>query len=260
MSKYSFVFRLAIQQVFEYRFDFFASMFKYALMVLMMSFIWLAVGKATSESVMSTSETVQYFFWGAVLYSLSNFHTNYIEEDIRYGHLTKYLLKPISPFWNYFFFELAAASLETIIKTAIFVPLLFILGFEISITSTTVSLLILYLPLIFFFSFNLFSLISSLAFWIQEAYALRWAFTIIIRFLAGLLVPLAFFPQLWQDISKFLPFQHLAYTPIMIINNQLSVSQSLQGLSILIFWTVVLYVLRKFVWWKGQKEYQGTGI
>ncbi len=152
VAKYTLVFKLAAQNVFQYRFDFILHTLKYAMMVLMMALVWLAVGRE-APLALSQNQTVTYFFLSAILYSLSNFHTIYIEDDIRVGGLTKYLVKPISPFLYYFVFEAAPATIETILKWVTMAPLLFLLGYPLQLTWWQCAWLAVFAPLIFSFAF-----------------------------------------------------------------------------------------------------------
>ena len=260
MIKYLVVFKLAAQDVLEYKLDFFLSMTKYALMILMMSFVWGAVEKEGNLGIFTQSENVRYFFFAAILYSVSNFHPWYVEEDIKFGFLSKYLVKPISPNLYYIFYELARTCIETIVKFGIFVPLLYILKLQFSTSLTNILLFFLFFPFIFLFSFQALTIVSTLSFWITEAYAIRWGVTIIFRFLAGLLVPMVYFPLFFQKISFWLPFQHLAFTPIQIVQGKVSIQYSLIGLIVLISWTIVISIMKKILWQKGIHEYEGTGI
>ncbi len=247
-----------MQDVFEYRVDFAIHVFKYAMMVLMMAIVWLAVQRE-GRAVMSEQETVSYFVFAAILYSLSNFHTWYIEDDIRLGTLSKYLLKPISAFRHYFSFESAIAVLETILKFAVMTPIILLFDLAPNIQLTNFLLFCLYLPIIFIFSFTLFNLINYLSFWISESYAIRWALMILFRFLEGLLVPLLFFPAWYQKLSWFLPFQHLAYTPIRLLQGNMSWQQGVWGIGTIIFWLLIINFFRQKVWNLGTKSYEAQG-
>ena len=102
MKKYVLVARLAIQDVFEYKFDFLLQSSKYAIMVLLMMLVWQAVERNGSPGFLTQQEIVSYFVLSAMIYTLSNFHPWYIEEDVRMGYLAKYLVKPVSPTLYYF--------------------------------------------------------------------------------------------------------------------------------------------------------------
>lgn len=259
MFKYWLVYKIGILDILEYKFDFVLNTAKYSLMLIVLAFVWLAANQ-NGATGLSPNQTFSYFFWAAVLYSLSNFHTYYIEDDIRLGTLGKYLLKPISPFLYYLSHQLAKASMETSFKFIVLVPLLSVLGFQWQLDLSRYFLLLAFLPLIFLFSFNVLSSISSLSFWLTEAWALRWSATILIRFLAGILVPISFLPTWFQTWSWWLPFQHLAYTPIQLILGNMAITSAVHGWLILAGWTLATFWLRHIIWVKGLSNYENIGI
>lgn len=254
------MFRLSILDIFEYRFDFLMHTAKYAFMVLMMSLVWLAVQNAQGLPTTTPQDIIVYFVLAAILYSLSNFHTFYIEEDIKLGYLSKFLIRPVSFFYYYLVYQLGHAVTETALKLLVLGVALGLFGLSFPLTATTVGLFLLFIPVIYWCSFNILSIISLLTFWLTEAWALRWGFTIIFRFLSGMLVPISFFPVFWQQISYYLPFQHLAYTPIQILQNKVALGAGLHAFAVLLIWAVVLHLTREWIWQRGLKSYEGTGI
>ncbi len=260
MQKYWLVFFSSFQDVLTYRADLFLSTFKYAGMVLMMTFVWLAVESSNPGSTFSQSETITYFVFSAMLYSLSNMHPWYIEDDIRLGHLTKYLVKPISPLGYYVSFETAKVVVETLMKVVILLPALILLNAWTPPSLQHILLATVFAPLIFLFSFTFLSLISIFTFWFTEIYSLRWALTSTNRFLAGTLIPISFFPEAFQNVSFYLPFQHLAFTPIRLLQGEMTVPVGLQSLGILAVWLIVFTLLRSFIWRQGLRHFEGTGL
>lgn len=259
MKPYLLVLKLQLADIAEYRLDFFIHVVKYAVMVLLMSLVWLAVDSEGGLGLDRT-QTIRYFVFAAVLYSLSNFHTWYIEEDIKLGGLSKYLLKPIEPHNYYLSMETANALIELALKAVVMLPILILLGFSFSVGLPTIGLFLLFLPVIFLFSFNLLVSISYLAFWLTDVFAIRWSLLIVFRFLSGLLVPISFFPLVWQQLFWYLPFQHLAFTPIQLLQEEYDSATAATGLLILVAWTVVIILLRRFIWIRGLSQYEGTGI
>jgi ABC-2 type transport system permease protein len=70
----------------------------------------------------------------------------------------------------------------------------------------------------------------------------------LIELLSGLLIPMAFFPEKIQKILAWLPFEHIAYTPLQIYLGKLDHSHALRALATEWFWVVVLLVLAH-LWW-----------
>lgn len=260
IGKYWLVFKVSWQETLEYQFNFYLSTFKYALMIIITGFVWVAVAAQTNSAGANPQAVLQYFWVVTLLYSLSNHHTDYIDYDILYGHITKYVLKPISAFGHYYSYQLATSSLETIAKLVVMPIVAWWLGWGFGFNWQQLAWFVLYMPIIFTFSFTQFAIMSGSSFWIEESNALRWTFTIIFRFLAGTLVPLYFFPLWWQNISWWLPWQHLAYTPIQTLLGQLSFGQAAQGWLILLGWTGVITLLRRWQWHQGLHHFEGIGI
>jgi ABC-2 type transport system permease protein len=258
--KYWLVFKLAAAGIFEYRFDFVASTFKYSFMVLMIALVWVAISRENPDLPLTTEETIRYYFFSAIIYNFSNFHTSYIEEDIKLGTLTKFLLKPISAYTNYIVFELAKTVISTTLKLVTMIPVLWMMGLGFGVSLPHLVLATIFMPFVYVFSYSFFTLISGLTFWITEAHAIRWSLTIAIRFLSGIMIPINFLSPTVQQIFYWLPFQHLAYTPILLIQAKLSISQGLQSLAILATWLIIFNLVRYWQWQAGYKQYEGTGI
>jgi ABC-2 type transport system permease protein len=260
MGKYWLVFKLSVQDIFQYRLDFLIHSAKYASMVLLMTIVWLAVQEESGKQLMTRTDTISYFAFAAILYSLSSFHTWYIEEDIKLGGLTKYLVKPIQPFLYYFTHEGANAVCETLLKAIIMIPILGLMGLLPLVDGLRLFIFMLFLPLAFIYSFHQFFVISICAFCLQEIHAVRWSLMIVFRFLAGILVPLTFFPQVVQRIIIWLPFPHLAFTPIQLLRGNIPINQGINGLLILMAWTILMRCVGVYFWNKGTHSYESTGI
>lgn len=259
MSKYWLVFKISVLDVFQYRFDFLMTNLKYALSILLMTFVWIAVSQNSTQITQTIQELAAYFLAGTFIYSLSNFHTNQIEDDIRLGGLNKYLVKPLSPFWFYLINQSGVVILEMIFKVILFSPLLWWLRTEFT-SGWQFGLFLLFLPSIYLFAYFLLTSISQMCFWIQEAYSLRWAVTITSRFLAGFFAPLYFFPEWFQQLSPFLPFQYLAFFPIQLIVGKIPFFQGVMGLGVLWFWIIIWGWLNRWQWHQGIIKFEGAGI
>lgn len=268
LTIYRRVFVIAIQDVLSYRIDFALHTLKYALMILMMGVIWSSIAAQSTGTIQeSPTQVLQYFVWTAVLYTLSNFHTNYIEDDIRTGILALRLLKPFKPFLYYFSFEAGQVATESMVKSIVMIPLALFIGVQISGSFgaalpplSSLLLVATYIPVIFTFCFAQFSIISGLGFWIIRASAVRWAFSIVFRLLSGALVPISFFPGVFQNIFQWLPWQHLVFTPVQILQSQISLRNAVQSLAVLLIWTVIAHGIRWALWNTGYRRFESVGI
>jgi ABC-2 type transport system permease protein len=260
IKKYYLVCKLSFEDIFEYRLDFSIKVLKYTMMIILMSLVWIAVAKESQQNTFTSQEIITYFVFASVLYSLSNFHPYYVEDDIRLGGLTKYLMKPIQPFWYYFFYEATNSFFEVAVRLIVMIPGLWLLGFRVSTSIQQVGLVALFLPIAFLFSFCFLTTISAMAFWFQDVFAIRWSVTIASRFASGILVPIIFMPEWFQKISFYFPFEHLAFTPIQILQNKVSFQYGVESLCILSLWAIAILIFQQILWRKGILQYEGNGI
>jgi ABC-2 type transport system permease protein len=67
--------------------------------------------------------------------------------------------------------------------------------------------------------------------------------------LSGLLIPMAFFPDKARTVLAWLPFEHIAYTPLQIYLGKLDRAAAFRALGIQWFWVIALLLLAH-VWWE----------
>jgi ABC-2 type transport system permease protein len=233
--------------------------FRYALNILLISCVWLAAS-AESHSAIDTHQIISYYFLAAILYSLSNFHTDYVEEDIRLGYISKFLVKPIDPFWYYCIFQGSTALLETLLKLVVMVPLLWIIGLHVDFSLTHVTLFAISLPFIFFTMFSIYFAISGTAFWFHSVESIRMSVLFSFRFLSGMFVPLFFLPAWFLQISQWLPFASVAYAPIQLLQGNLTTQQTFVFFTNLLCWGALFFCVQKYIWRKATRNYESTGI
>jgi ABC-2 type transport system permease protein len=259
LQKYYRVFLVCVQDAFNYRSELITRAFRYALNIILISYVWLAAA-AESHSTINANQIISYYFFTAMLYSLSNFHTDYVEEDIRLGYISKFLVKPIAPFWYYCIYQGSTALLETILKVAIMFPLMWLLGLNLALSWMNLILFFLSLPLIFFCMFSLYFAISGTAFWFQAVDSIRMSIMFCFRFLSGIFVPLFFLPAWFLQVSQWLPFASVAYFPVQLLQGNLSSQQVAIFFLNLGSWATVFFFLQTIVWKKATHSYESTGI
>jgi ABC-type uncharacterized transport system permease subunit len=150
VNKYWLTLKIAFQDLLEYRFDLFMRTFRYTASIILLVFLWLAVAKESTFTFLDPRKIVTYYLFSAIIYGLSNFHTLQVEEDIRLGYISKYLVKPISPYGTYFLSLFTQAAAEVVIKLALLIPIALFLGYHFAISPLELLLCVLMLFLIFF--------------------------------------------------------------------------------------------------------------
>ena len=211
----------------------------------------------------SLSQMIWYFAGTSFIWYLTfNFADHNISDGILSGDISVLLLKPVSVMKV----ELAEAlALRTTGLFFEFIPSLILYSLIYFPDFLSIfSLLRFLLVIVFAFSINflLNFLIGISAFVIKSNFSLQSLKTAVVGLLAGAYFPIDFFPDFIQNIINYLPFQYIFYVPIQVFLNK-SPTNSLEGfmkiILIMLFWTILLYILCKVLWSKAVKRFCAAG-
>ena len=235
-------------------------------MAYMANFIFFLIGEIFKCFVM-------YFIWKAVFNSSQNqnfmgftmedmtvyvfisFLTGYLSfsdgafalgEEIVDGSVSMRMIKPCSFDMCFLFQELGN---KVINYSIMFVPI--VLGVEIyrfvitgavqfNILSFVLFFVSLQLAYLINFYFNV--CYGFLAFFLKNLWGTNLIKDVIVGFLSGSTIPLAFMPDVLQTVLTYLPFASLSYTPVMIY-------MLLQAL-----WVAVFVLVSKLIWHFAMKH------
>lgn len=102
-------------------------------------------------------------------------------------------------------------------------------------------------------------LIGFLTFWMESIFGYRDLILHIGTIFSGSILPMDFFPEIFQTISFYLPFRYMIYDPISIILYQLQINQIIMILVRQLLCIICLYVITKDLWLIGIKKYEAQG-
>lgn len=257
MKKYFLIFKFAILDALEYRVDLFIHVIKYALFTSLTALIWISVSEYSTFSPMSADQLIIYYLIASITYSFSNYHTAYIENDIRTGHVSLFFVKPISPFFYYFSFQMGINLLEAVLRTIILGLLAYLFLPALNFSSINIIYFMLSLLIVYIFTFTSYFCFSLLAFWLQYVDSIRMSYLFISRLFSGILVPVTFFSVSLQEKLRFLPFPYLTHAPIEIIQGK---SNIYSLIAVLFSWILIVILVYKLLWNKALKSYESIGI
>ena len=175
-----------------------------------------------------------------------------VGEEVRDGTIAMRLLKPVSYNATFLFQELGNKLLT---EAVLLVPLLIVL--EIVRTALTGSvqfnplcLLLYLLSCVLGYLINFFFIIcfGFVAFIIKYLWGANMMKNVIVDFLSGATVPLAFLPPALEKVFLMLPFASLGYTPVMIYMNMYGGAELLYFLGLQVFWAAAFWGLSKLLW------------
>lgn len=180
---------------------------------------------------------------------------------IQEGTLSGELIRPVHPLLtNALMNTLAFKALTTLVLIPIWIILSLL--FKPVFDPVTSANLLLTLPAViigFVVSFLITSTITCLAFWTQRVWGLYRLYGIPVALFSGQFVPLQLMPKVIQDIADYSPFPLFKYFPTQLILGRLSPDEIIRGYFVGFVWILLSYLLFRFVWKRGLKQFSAVG-
>lgn len=254
--------RAGLQSAFAYRANFIFFLLGEIMQCFIMYFVWKAVFLNTQDS-----SFMGFTMENMIVYLFITFLTGYLTysdgsyavgEEIRDGNIAMRMLKPCSFDMSFLFQEFG----NKIISLAImFVPI--VLGIEIyrfcicgqiMFNAAHFAFYLLSLVLAYLISFYFNVCYGFLAFFLKNLWGTNILKEVVVNFLSGATIPLAFMPKALAAVLNFLPFASLSYTPVMIYMGMYSPKDILYSILLQLFWLAVFIFASKLIWRGAMKR------
>lgn len=228
--------------------------------ILVQYYLWKAIyssaGKRSALSGFTFQEMIIYVVMNFLTaFIISSSVANDIAYDIADGSIAMNLIKPIN-----YKLKVLADSLGNIVFKAfiIVIPIWVIINFwrycitgEGIPTISTLFFYILSMCLSFLVMFLFDFCFAMISFYTTYFFGMNIVRLVVIKFLSGGVIPLAFFPNVLQEVFKFLPFASMNYTPVMIYLGKSAGNEMLCAIGIQVFWIAILELLSILLWRKA---------
>ena len=187
---------------------------------------------------------------------------SHISDEIYEGTLTRYLVYPVS-FFRFKYISALAQSFVFAGQMAVVVGV-FLLIFGVPpafhITLMGIALAVLASAFGTLLYFVLAACLEMVAFWADNVWSLMVLNKLVLHFLGGGLLPLAFFPDALQTALQFTPFPYLVSFPLRFIMGGMALSEALKGFGVMSFWILILSLSAAVIWRRGVRQYAGVRI
>lgn len=244
----------------QHRGFFFLLAFGWMLPMLVYLFIWSAAAGDGSVGGLTQENLAGYYLVLILANQLTYSTTNWtVGDNIRMGHINRWLLQPISPLYHALSSEIAGKVVFMLFSIPVTGLLALIVRPQFSLTWTQGLLFIPALlaawALRFFWGYWL----ALLAFWATRADSLLALQDTLIFLLGGHLAPVLLLPNWMQTLARVLPFRYMAAFPVEILTGQLNPDQILLGFILQGGWTAAAILLYRLVWTRGVRHYEAIG-
>ena len=241
--------RIGFMNMLAFRLRYYTGIITYFINVTVYYFIWKAVYSADpSYAGLSFPQMVTYVAVGWIIRSMYfNNIDSQMAADILEGKISMVMLKPVSLQWSYIARALGESAFRLVMltaPTAVVISLIFPVqppasaahfGAFLAAVAGSVLLVGALNFIVGSCAVSLKSILGLLRakFWMQEL-------------LSGLLVPITLFPSPLREISGFLPFEHIGFTPMMIYLGRMSWGEI--GRAFVLEWSWILFLFAFGAW------------
>jgi ABC-2 type transport system permease protein len=181
---------------------------------------------------------------------------------IRTGKFLTFMLRPL-PHWFFAFSQKVGHRILGVGLEFVPVYIIFFFVFRIKLLPAYPIWCLISLMLSFMMMFFINYTVGIIGFWIVRTQGVRRMFLILRDIFAGVFIPLSFFPEVFQKILFFLPFQFITYVPVRVFIGtyelagiSLSIPQIvfIQAIEVFAMWLILL-----MAWNLGIKKFSGVG-
>jgi ABC-2 type transport system permease protein len=97
-------------------------------------------------------------------------------------------------------------------------------------------------------------IVGTFALRLQSILGLLRAKFFLLELFSGLLLPISFFPGVFQRIFSLLPFEYISYVPMLIYLGKLDGSGLARAIAVQVFWVAILLAIGDGMWrWSSKR-------
>jgi ABC-2 type transport system permease protein len=249
--------RVGFVNTLAYRLRYYTGIVTYFIYVTVYYFIWKAIYEHSSTiEGFDFSHILTYI---AVGWIIRSFYFNNVDQDIANqvieGKLAMDLIKPV----NIQFMYVAQAFGESLFRagmlslpTALVLMLIYPLRRPASLHHFIAFLASVVLSFFIVAAINF--AVGTLAVRLKSILGLLRAKYFLLELFSGLLLPISFFPEVFQKLFKLLPFQYISYIPVLLYLGKINGGAIVGSLALQLVWVVLLFAIGDAMWrWSSRK-------
>ena len=265
LKKYKPFFKAGLMSFTAYRFNLFMWFFISVLQVACALFLWICIynqnGSQPIEGFTFKEMIVYLVFINTLTFAFGGSDTMFeINENFKDGTIALQLTKPISYRIKFIFMALGGfVGVVSLLVAPIIVisfTLFAIFGFISLSYLTPVYILLSILGLIFavlvFDAINFF--FGQLCFYTQSAWGLNECKNAVSTFLAGGIIPIAFFPPGLREVAMYLPFASMGSSPVLVLMGKASLNTAIHYVGLALSWWIILEIFNAIIFKRATKR------
>jgi ABC-2 type transport system permease protein len=228
----------------QHRSFFFLLAFGWMIPPLIYLFVWSTAAGGETIGGLTQDEFIAYYIILIVVNQLTYSQTNWtVGDEIRYGGMNAWLLRPMWPVFQTLSTEAAGKVVFLTFTIPVAMLLAFTLRPQVNFFAQNVLLFLPALVLAWALRFFWGYWIALLAFWATRADALLALQDSLIFLFGGLVAPTRLLPEGMRALATVLPFRYMVAFPVEVLTGQLPAAGIRYGFLIQAGWLAVALVL-----------------
>ena len=227
----------------------------------MQFFIWKTVMADQRLFFQDESNMAMYYYAISLLSIVYKCNAADIGEAFKQGRLDKELIRPIQLF-DLKIIENLYSNISVLLLAFPLLSAIFFLSVNRNLTTISAKDGIVFLVCIimgYLICFCIDFIVGTVALIIDEIWAIRGVISFCIRMISGFFVPLALFPDWFLRVIEYTPFYYIYYFPTIVLTKTVSIDCLGEKVFFLLFWTVFLFIMAKWIYKKLIKLYTAYG-
>ena len=249
--------RVGFVNTMAYRLRYYTGIVTYFIYVSIYYFIWKAI--YTHSASIEGFDFSQLLTYVAVGWIIRSFYYNNIDQEmatqVLEGKLAMDLIKPVNTQWMYIAQALGESAFRLAmltVPTAIVVLLVFPVRKPAGVENFAAFMFSSFLS--FFLVAGINFAVGTFAVRLKSILGLLRAKYFLLELFSGLLIPISFFPHIFQQIFAFLPFQYISYIPVLLYLGKINGVGILKALAMQMFWVAALMAIGHAMWSRSSKQ------
>ncbi|MBE5881413.1 MAG: hypothetical protein E7289_03750 [Lachnospiraceae bacterium] len=245
IKKYLALTRCGIMEELQFRLGAAVRLFGNIIYLIIIYNLWRAIYESSPEPVvngMTFSDTMIYLVLASALFTTMEMYITWdIGRSIKSGNIVFDFLRPMD-YGTYSLWRCSGNTVVTVLvnllPTMVIVYLITDGGFALSVNLGYFVLAML-MGIVLNFYINFF--VGLICFYTESIWGVNIMKEVVVLLFSGASIPLAFFPESFQNIVYKLPFHAIYNTPLMmLIDNTLSTRARVEMLLVQLFWVFVV--------------------
>ncbi len=249
--------RVGFVNTLAYRLRYYTGIATYFIYVSVYYFIWKAI--YTQSPDIEGFDFHQMLTYVALGWILRSFYYNNIDQDLAQqvmeGKLAMDLIKPVNVQMMY----VAQAQGESLFRIAMLTAptaVVLMLVYPVRRPPSTVHFLAFLASAVlsFFLVAGINFAVGTFAIRLKSILGLLRAKYFLLELFSGLLLPISFFPEAFQKVLQFLPFQYISYVPLLLYLGKINGAGIFRALGLQLFWVAAMLAVGDALWrWSSRK-------